>query len=304
MINASMKVQILGSNGYIGKNFTHYLNSSGNVDLELFDVQKESVHKNLTYISLNISDNSQVSKINFDSDFIFIFAGLTGTAAGFQKYEDYVKVNELGLLNILNSLKEQNYKGRIIFPSTRLVYKGIKDTPLKEDSEKEFKTLYAINKYACEQYLKMYNNMFGLNYSIFRICVPYGNFVGNEYSFGTVGFFLSKASKNESIALYGDGSQRRTFTHVHDICSALWNGASNEKNSNDVYNIGGETLSLLEAANIVANKFKVKVEFTEWPEIDLKLESGDTIFNSEKLDSIFEKNYEYKFEDWVKSLNS
>lgn len=299
-----MKVQILGSNGYIGKNFTHYLNSLGNINLELFDIQKESIHKNLSYTSLDVSDNTYVSKINFNSDFIFIFSGLTGTAAGFQKYENYLKVNELGLLNILNSLKEQNYKGRIIFPSTRLVYKGIKNIPLEEDFEKEFKTTYAINKYACEQYLKMYNNMFGLNYTIFRICVPYGNFVGNEYSFGTVGFFLNKAVKDENIILYGDGSQQRTFSHVHDICSSLWNGTASVKTLNNVFNIGGETFSLLDAANIVAEKFKVKVEFTPWPETDLKLESGDTIFNSDKLDSVLGKNYEYKFEEWVKGLNS
>jgi UDP-glucose 4-epimerase len=126
-----MKVQILGSNGYIGKNFTHYLGSQNNIEIELFDVQQKSIHNSFQYISLDISDNSQVSKINFDSDLIYIFSGLTGTGAGFDKYEDYLKVNELGLLNILNSLKEQNYKGRIIFPSTRLVYKGIKDTSFK-----------------------------------------------------------------------------------------------------------------------------------------------------------------------------
>lgn len=297
-----MKVQILGCNGYLGKNFTHYLNSLGNIDLELFDVQQESIHSNLSYTSLNISDNSQVSKIKFESDIIYIFSGLTGTSAGFTNYEEYLKVNELGLLNILNALREQNYKGKIIFPSTRLVYKGIKNTPLKEDSEKDFKTPYAINKYACEQYLKMYNNMFGLNYTIFRICVPYGNLVGNDYSFGTVGFFLSKASKGDNITLYGDGSQKRTFSHVKNICKILWYSAPSDKILNNVYNISGESLSLLEAAKVVADKFNVKVEFTEWPETDLKLESGDTIFDSEKLDSILGGKYEYKFEEWVNGL--
>ncbi|MBS1492433.1 MAG: NAD-dependent epimerase/dehydratase family protein [Bacteroidetes bacterium] len=299
-----MKVQILGSNGYIGKNFTHFLNSLGNIDLELFDVQTDSIHSNLQYSFLDISDKSQVSKINFDSDFIFIFSGLTGTGAGFTKYEDYIRVNELGLLNIIDTLKEQNYKGRIIFPSTRLVYKGIKDTPLKEDSEKEFKTPYAINKYSCEQFLKMYNNMFGLNYTIFRICVPYGNNVGNEYSFGTVGFFLNKASKGENISLYGDGSQKRTFSHIKDICTTMWSATNSIKTLNDVYNIGGETFNLKNAAEIIADKFGVVVEFTDWPEVDLKLESGDTIFDSTKLDSIIEKKYDYKYDEWVKKLKS
>jgi UDP-glucose 4-epimerase len=298
-----MKVQILGSNGYIGKNFTHYLQQLQKVNLELFDIHSDSIHSDIEYSQLDISDNLEISKIKFDSDFIFIFSGLTGTGAGFTKYEDYVKINEIGLLNILNSLKEQEYKGRIIFPSTRLVYKGIKDTPLKEDSEKEFKTPYAINKYSCEQYLKMYNNMFGLNSTVFRICVPYGNLVGNEYSYGTVGFFLNKASKGENIVLYGDGSQKRTFTHIHDICKNIWDASKSESTLNEIYNIGGDTFSLFEAATIVAEKFNVKVDLTEWPEVDLKLESGDTIFNSEKLDKITGESYEYKFNEWIQSLN-
>lgn len=297
-----MKVQIFGCNGYIGKNFTHYLQQLQKIKLELFDIHSDSIHSDIEYSRLDISNNSEVSRIKFDSDFILIFSGLTGTAAGFTKYEDYVRINEIGLLNILNALKEQNYEGRIIFPSTRLVYKGIKDTPLKEDALKEFKTPYAINKYSCEQYLKMYNNMFGLNYTVFRICVPYGNLVGDEYSYGTIGFFLNRAAKGENIVLYGDGAQNRTFSHVHDICKNIWDASKYENTQNEIYNIGGETYSLFETASIVAEKFNVNVELTQWPDVDLKLESGDTIFNSDKLDKITGGNYENKFSDWIRRL--
>ena len=43
--------------------------------------------------------------------------------------------------------------------------------------------------------------------------------VGN-YSYGTIGFFLSKAMKKENINMYGDGELKRTFTHVYDICNS------------------------------------------------------------------------------------
>lgn len=299
-----MKVQILGSNGYIGKNFASYLSSNNNLELKLFDIQNKSIIENLQYKSLDVTNIDQLKSIKFDSDFIFIFSGLTGTSIGFAKYEEYVKVNEIGLLNILDELRNQNYKGRIVFPSTRLVYKGVKDTPLKEDSEKEFKTTYAINKYACEQYLKMFNNLYGLDYTIFRICVPYGNSVGSEYSYGTVGFFLNKALKGEGIVLYGDGLQKRTFSHTGDICRMMWDAVNIESTKNETYNIGGETFSLTEAASIVAEKFGVNVNYINWPEVDLKLESGDTIFDSEKIDSILKSRSEYNFRDWIFSLKN
>lgn len=297
-----MKIQILGSNGYIGKNFTHYLSSDKNLQLELFDIQADSAQPHHKYSFLDIANKKSVEAVKFDSDFIFIFSGLTGTSIGFSKYEEYVKVNEIGLLNVLDDLKKQNYKGRIIFPSTRLVYKGIKNVALIEESEKEFKTPYAINKYACEQYLNMYNNLYGLNYTIFRICVPYGNSVGSEYSYGTVGFFLNKAIKGEDIVLYGDGSQKRTFTHTEDICNLMWNAANINNTSDEIYNIGGETLSLLQAAKIVAEKFNVNVKFVDWPQTDFKLESGDTIFYSEKLDSLLKENYKHSFNEWISNL--
>jgi UDP-glucose 4-epimerase len=297
-----MKIQILGSNGYIGKNFTHYLSSDKNLQLELFDIQGNSLHQNLQYSSLNITNKEQIESIQFNSDYIFIFSGLTGTNIGFTKYDEYIKVNEIGLVNILDELKNQNYKGRVVFPSTRLVYKGQKDVPLTEEAEKDFKTPYAINKYACEQYLKMYSNLYGLNYTVFRICVPYANSVGLEYSYGTVGFFLNKALNGDDIVLYGDGSQKRTFSHTNDICSKMWQAVKLSESKNDIFNIGGETLSLLEAAQIVADKFGVGVKFVDWPEIDLKLESGDTIFDSNKLDSLLRENYKYNFREWISDL--
>jgi len=297
-----MKIQILGSNGYIGKNFTHYLSSDENVQLELFDIQENSLHGNLKYSSLDVTNNEQIKSIKFNSDYVFIFSGLTGTNIGFTKYEEYIKVNEIGLANILDELKKENYKGRVIFPSTRLVYKGQKDVPLTEEAEKDFKTPYAINKYACEQYLKMYNNLFGINFTVFRICVPYANSVGSEYSYGTVGFFFNKALNGDDIVLYGDGSQKRTFSHTNDICRKMWETVKLSESKNEIFNIGGETLSLLEAAQIVADKFGVGVKFVDWPEIDLKLESGDTIFDSKKLDSLLREDYKYNFREWILGL--
>ena len=76
--------------------------------------------------------------------------GKTGTITGFGNYEEFIDINEKALLNILNEYRNQHSSAKIIYPSTRLVYRG-DDMPLKEDAVKEFKTIYAINKYACEQ---------------------------------------------------------------------------------------------------------------------------------------------------------
>jgi len=191
---------------------------------------------------------------------------------------------------------------RIIYPSTRLVYKGIKNTPLKEGFEKESKTIYAKNKINCERILNDYQLQHKIDYTIFRICVPYGNLLGENYSYGTIGFFINKAIKGENITIYGDGSLKRTFTHVSDISEAIIKGIEHEQTKNKIYNIGSnDSLSLLEVANLVAKKYKVGVVFVDWPEEALKIESGDTIFNDEKLQKDINYKYKYSIKDWIEN---
>ena len=47
---------------------------------------------------------------------------------------------------------------------------------------------------------------FHSHFTIFRICVPYGNLIDELYSYGTIGFFINRAMKGQNITIYGDGS--------------------------------------------------------------------------------------------------
>jgi len=297
------KVLIIGSNGYIGKHLAKFLYEDG-IQLSLCDVQPEPLDPEMAsvYTSLDVLDKEALTKIDFDVDGVFLFFGLTGTSVGFKKYEEFITVNEVGLLNVLDRLKETQSKARVIFPSSRLVYKGQKDRKLKEDDEKEFKTIYALNKYACENYLNIYHECFGIDHTIFRICVPYGNLLG-DYSYGTMGFLLNRAKQGQNIVLYGDGSQKRTFTHVYDICQVLIKASFLERTRNDVFNIGGDDFSLLQIANLVANKFGVNVAFSEWPALDLTIESGDTMFDASKLNALLNYQYKYQLVYWLHNNN-
>jgi UDP-glucose 4-epimerase len=203
---------------------------------------------------------------------------------------------------LLEQVKKDQSRARIIFPSSRLVYKGVTNVPLVEESEKEFKSVYALNKWFGEKILEQYSQYFNIPFTIFRICVPYGNLFKDAYSYGTVGFFLNKASKQEPITLFGDGKQRRTFTHVEDICNQIEQALNNPISLNNCFNIGGESYSLREAAELVAKKFNVAVEFKEWPSIDGKLETGDTIFDAGRINRIASGVIKNNFEGWVSNI--
>lgn len=276
-----MKVAIIGGKGYIGKHLVYYLKNRDIFPM-VYDVQ-ESDDPN--YKKIDITNPDSVANIDLNVDYIFMFAGLTGTYAGFDKYQLYNTINEIGLLNLLDAIRNSEYRPKIIFPSTRLVYKGV-DKALKETDEKETKTIYAVNKIACEGLLQAYKASFDIPYSIFRICIPYGNLLSTDYSFGTVGFFIKMAKSGKDITLYGGGHIKRTFTHMEDLCYQLVEGAFNPESNGEIYNVGGETFSLREVAEIVAAKFSVNVVDVPWPERDLRIESNHTYFDDTKIRSL------------------
>ena len=258
-------VTIIGANSYIARNLIQSIaDSDAQIKMYLYD--REETHKDghSGYAPIDIMSSDSMETVRYDVDAVILFTGRTGTYEGFDEPESFIKVNELGLLNVLNAMRKAGSTAKLVFPSTRLVYKG-KDEILSEDAEKEMKTVYAVNKFACEQYLKMYHEVFGIHYCIFRICVPYGSLLKGVSSYGTAEFFIGKAAAGENISLYGDGEVRRTLTYIGDLCRTIAEGSFSDGCMDDVYNIGGEDYSLKEMALATAERYGVDVEYPPWP---------------------------------------
>ena len=173
---------------------------------------------------------------------------------------------------------------------------------MKEGDEKECKTIYAANKIACEGYLQAYSDSFDIPYTVFRICIPYGNLLSNDYSFGTVGFFIKQAMAGKDITLYGGGTIKRTFTHMEDLCRQVIEGAFNPESNGEIYNVGGEILTLCEAAEVIAKKYGVNVVAVSWPERDLRIESNHTYFDDSKIQSLIHFGEYKKLIDFTNDL--
>ncbi len=294
---------IFGANGYIGRHIIRYHINKGD-NIIGYDIHSESIidgSDSFNYNQTNILDIEKISNIDFNCDVFYYFSGVTGTNVSNDDYSKFIDINEKGLLNVLERIKLLDIKPLVIVPSTRLVYKGQKDTPIKENDEKEFRTIYSINKYHNENSIKLYNNLYNIDYLIFRICVPYGNDIGNGYSYGTIGFFINSAINQKSITLFGKGDYKRTFTHVNDICKQI-NGVINSEARNEIFNIGGETFSLNEVAEKIGTKFESEVKYKDYPKELLILESGDTIFDSTKIGKIYNLTDSYKIDDWLNNL--
>jgi UDP-glucose 4-epimerase len=291
-----MNVLLLGSNGYIGQNvYLHFRNKGARV--RCLDLQPRCVRQDAVYEPVDVTDAASLQNVDWHVDAVIYLAGLTGTRASNENPVRFTQVNEVGLQQTLAAMMAAQSRAHFIYPSTRLVYKG-GEAKLKEQDEKECRTVYAINKLSCELLLAIHARAYSLKYTCLRICVPYGSLEGVAYSYGTVGFLMKQASEGE-IVLYGDGRQRRTFTHVCDIAAIMHSVIERSALVNNVYNVGGEDFSLQEVAGLISCRTGCRVRNTPWPHEDLAVESGDTVFDDSKLQAELGHAYQHSMGSWL-----
>jgi UDP-glucose 4-epimerase len=295
------KAITIGAGGYLGSHLANMLKDYG-IYNEMYSIKSSHLIDNKNMIPLDVTNRQDFDVLPKDADVLFYFAGLTKTEAGFSNYDQYIQTNEIGLLHLLDWMRQNQSTARLIFPSSRLVYKGKTNIFLTEESEKTANTLYALNKLSGEYLLDMYQRAFNIEYTVFRICVPYGNQLSHHYSHGTIGFMLEKAKKGSPIPVYGTGEGRRTFTHVQDICRNIVLGAASPRTKNSIFNIGGQPFSLIEVANMIAQRFGVDIAYVNWPELAEKIESGDTLFDDTKLKKAGLGQYQHTFQEWIQSI--
>ncbi len=292
-----MKTALLfGANGYIGRHVAKELTAQA-FDFISIGLSPESIDGYLNYKCIDITDDNALKELSFDVDCVFMFAGLIGEVKTESNIEKFNAVNEKGLQNILQRIK--GTKAKIIFPSSRLVYKGIKNQMLLENSEKEAKSHYAKNKLIAEKMIIDSST----DYTIYRVCVPYGSAFKNIKLTGTIGFMLNQMERFNTITLFGDGGLKRTFTHINDIAEIIVNTAQSDKSINKTYNIGGlDNSSLLDLAQMFCKRFEGNIKFEDWSDENIKTESGDTIFNDSKLKTDFGVVYKNTLQNWISSL--
>jgi UDP-glucose 4-epimerase len=289
-----MKVMIIGSTGYFGRNLLQYLEGQNHHVVD---------PSSLLGARFDITNIEHVNLIALNVDVIYILAGLTGTVNSFQNSLDYLNTNVMGIRNLLEAISQSEYRPRLIFPSSRLIFKG-SQSPLMEDAPREAKTVYASTKIAAEHLLEAYSVHFDIPCTVFRVCVPYGQLVNGPYRYGTVGFMLEQARTQQVIKLFNRGSMRRTVTHLLDVCKLLDRLATSHQAGYEVFNVPGENFSLFDVATAIADQLDVRIEMIEWDELTRRTESGDTIFDGSRVFKRFGWLPQETFRGWVNTLES
>ena len=227
-------------------------------------------NNNLKFIKADVNKREEMSEImtSYNFDYVFHLAAVVGVKRTL-KFPVSVLEDLEGFKNIMDISKNTGVK-RIYFSSSSEVYGEPVELPQNEDTTPlNSKLPYAIVKNAGEAFLRSYQKEFGLEYTIFRYFNTYG--VKQDKNF-VISKFISAATANQDITIYGDGSQTRTFCHINDNIEACVNTFYNNKFVNDVLNIGNDIeVTILELAKMVIKLTGSKSKIIFLP----KLKEGD-----------------------------
>jgi UDP-glucose 4-epimerase len=264
------KILCVGSAGFIGSNLANELSKQGH-DVIVIDDLSAGNENNLKYNQkLFIKDIFEESCWSiFDDykfDFVFHLAAKVNLRESIRNPVWVMESNVLGSFKIIQLCCEFKVK-RLIFSSTGgAIYSPDAPIPWQEDSILDPQSPYGLSKLWIEQYLKMANKLYGLDYSILRYGNVYGPHQDPQGEAGVVSIFLDALLQGRDLKMFGSGEQRRDFVYVDDVVRA--NILMMNETRNETYNIGSNSsISVNEVAKELTDQLDIIPAWQYLPEI-------------------------------------
>ena len=213
---------------------------------------KENIPAKVEFHQTDIS-NTDLDKIFIDKNVEFVFHFAAYAAEGlspFIRKFNYTS-NLVATANVINACIKYNVK-RLIFTSSMAVY-GIGNPPFKETDTPAPIDPYGVAKFACEMDIKIAGEQHGLDWCILRPHNVYGKNqnIWDKYR-NVLGIWMFNKINNQSFTIFGDGSQKRSFSNIDDCLLPFWEAATNKDTSKQIINIGSSVeYTILEAATIL-----------------------------------------------------
>ena len=195
---------------------------------------------------------NQMSRLVQDRDIIFNLAGSVSHEDSMRHPMSDLELNCHAPASLLEVCRHHNPRVQLVYTSTRQVYGQPHRLPVDE-SEQLAVDVNGINKIASEQYHLLYHRVHGMWTTILRLTNTYGpRQLIRHARQGFMAWFIHQALLGETIQVYGNGLQLRDITFVDDAVDALLLAASCEAANGEIFNLGGQQTSLLDAAKLLS----------------------------------------------------
>jgi len=248
-----MNCLVLGGNGFIGSHLVDKLLSEGH-RVRVFDKYGEPYRKPLTAVDYRYGDfgnRGLLGESLTDMKTIFHLVSTTLPKTSNDDPAFDVQSNVIETLFLLEQCVTRNINKIIFISSGGTIYGKPSILPIPENSPTDPECSYGITKLTIEKYLALFNQLYGLEYTILRPSNVYGSRQNPEGIQGAVSVFLGKVSKGAPIQIWGDGKVVRDYIYIDDLIDAI-SKAAKLQTPNRIFNIGsGKGVSLNEIIEVI-----------------------------------------------------
>jgi UDP-glucose 4-epimerase len=253
---------ITGGLGFIGSNLAQRLVAAGaQVTIadslipaygghlyNVYDI-RDRVHVSIT----DVRDPHAMQVLVRGQDYIFNLAGQIGHLESMDDPHTDLRINTEAPLTVLEACRRHNPQAKVLYASTRNVYGKPLFLPVNESHPLQPIDCNAVANIAAEHYHRLYFAVHGIRTVCLRLTNTYGPRQMMKDALGRYAFiylWIRRIIDGEPLQVMG-GHQVRDFTYVDDCVDALLLAAVEPQANGEVYNLGGEAMSLLSLANLL-----------------------------------------------------
>jgi UDP-glucose 4-epimerase len=258
-----MDYLITGGAGFIGSHLADALLARGDHVTALDDLStgsEENVrhlhgHPRFVLREGSILDRDVVAKLAAENDVVAHLAAAVGVQLIIDRPLESLITNIRGTEIVLEAAAEGSAK--VLVTSTSEIYGKNATGPLREDADRilgsPFKARwsYSTSKAVDEILAHGYFRDRGMPTIVVRLFNTVGPRQTGAYGM-VIPRFVRQALDGDPITVYGDGTQRRSFCHVHDVVRALVALFDHPGATGEVFNVGATNeVSISELAELV-----------------------------------------------------
>lgn len=234
------KVLVTGGAGFIGSHLVNGLLDNGYSVAVLDNLaigQLRNLNQRATFYHAELNDARLEQIIQRERpEIVFHLAAQSSVRQSALDPMRDADSNVVGTIRLISAAAAEGVE-KFIFSSTGgAIYGNPETVPCDEDTPVNPLTPYGLSKHVGELYLALFNQTYGLDYTILRYANVYGPGQDPHGEAGVIAIFAGMMLEGKRPNIYGDGSQERDFVFVSDVVAA--NLAAIRRGRGRIYNIG------------------------------------------------------------------